>query len=149
MKLVDTVNKLLDRKGNQIWSVTPDRSVYDAVEVLSTRNIGALLVMEEDKLVGIMSERDYARKVVLKGKSSRQTPVKDIMISPVITVTPRHRVEGCMKIMTENRIRHLPVVEGEKVVGVLSIGDLVNWIITAQEEAINQLEGYIAGKYPG
>ncbi len=149
MKLVDTVNKLLTRKGNEIWAVTPDSSVYAAVELLSKKNIGALLVMEGDRLVGIFSERDYARKVVLKGKSSRKTKIEEIMISPVITVTPRHKVEECMKIMTDNRFRHLPVVADDKVVGVLSIGDLVNWIISAQEEAIHQLEDYITGKYPG
>ncbi len=149
MKQTDKVDRLLARKGGQVFAVAPDASVYEAVEVLSSRNIGALLVMEEERLVGIFSERDYARKVVLKGKSSRQTPVRDIMISPVITVTPQHTIEECMKLMTEHRFRHLPVLDGEKVAGVLSIGDLVNWIISAQEETIHHLEGYIAGKYPG
>lgn len=149
MNQSDKVSKLLGRKGNQVFAVSPEASVFEAVEVLSNQNIGALLVMEGDTLVGIFSERDYARKVVLKGKSSRQTPVKDIMITPVISVNPSHSIEECMKIMTKSRIRHLPVLDKEKVVGVLSIGDLVNWIITAQEQTINHLEGYIAGRYPG
>ncbi len=149
MNQSDKVSKLLGRKGNQVFAVSPVASVFEAVEVLSNQNIGALLVMEGDTLVGIFSERDYARNVVLKGKSSRQTPVKDIMITPVISVNPSHSIEECMKIMTKSRIRHLPVLDKEKVVGVLSIGDLVNWIITAQEQTINHLEGYIAGRYPG
>ncbi len=149
MKLVDTVSKLLARKGGGIWSVTPESSVYDAVQLLSQRNIGALLVMEGENLVGIFSERDYARKVVLEGKSSRGTAIREIMISPVVTVTPHHKVEECMKIMTDGRFRHLPVLAEGKVVGVLSIGDLVNWIINAQEETISQLQNYISGKYPG
>ncbi len=149
MKLVDTVSKLLSRKGREIYAVSPSSSVYEAVELLSVKNIGALLVMEGDELVGIFSERDYARKVVLKGKSSRGTAIQEIMISPVITVTPAHKVEECMKMMTDHRIRHLPVLSQGKVVGVLSIGDLVNWIISVQEETIHQLEDYITGKYPG
>lgn len=145
----DKVSKLLGRKGSEVYAVSPEASVFEAVEVLSNQNIGALLVMEGETLVGIFSERDYARKVVLKGKSSRQTPVKEIMITPVITVSPDQSIEECMKIMTKSRIRHLPVLDSRKVVGVLSIGDLVNWIITAHEQTINHLEGYIAGRYPG
>jgi CBS domain-containing protein len=108
-----------------------------------------LLVMAEGKLAGIISERDYARKVILKDRSSKHTPVWDIMTSPVVTVTPRQTVEDGMRIMTENRIRHLPVVEQDRVVGIISIGDLVNWIITAHEETIGHLQSYIAGNYPG
>ncbi len=149
MRLEDPVSKILQKKGRDIWYAGPEDSVYTAVELLSTKNIGALLVMAEGRLLGIFSERDYARKVVLKGKSSRQTLVREIMISPVITVSPQDEVQACMQIMTESRIRHLPVVHEDQVVGVLSIGDLVNWIISAQEEAIHHLEDYIAGKYPG
>ncbi len=149
MRLRDPVSMILNRKGRDIFSVTSTTPVYDAMELLSERNIGALLVMDDDILVGIFSERDYARKVVLKGRSSRETQIREIMISPVITVSPRDPVRSCMQIMTDSRIRHLPVVDEGKVVGVLSIGDLVNWTISAQEEKIHHLEDYISGKYPG
>jgi CBS domain-containing protein len=148
MELVDTVSQLLSAKGNEVWSVEPSISVFEAVEVLSTRNIGALPVMTGETLLGIISERDYARKVVLKGKSSRGTTVQEIMIRDVITVSPQHKIEDCMKIMTKSRIRHLPVVEEGEVIGVVSSGDLVNWIISAQQETIDHLEKFITGKYP-
>jgi CBS domain-containing protein len=117
--------------------------------MMADKNIGAILVMTGEKPVGVLSERDYTRKVVLQGRASRTTQVWEIVSSPVLTVTPSHTVEDCMRIMTEQRVRHLPVMEGERVVGVVSIGDLVNWTISAQNVAIDQLESYISGQYPG
>ena len=148
MKRVDKISLILKHKGGTVWSVTPTASVYQAIEMMADKQAGALLVISEGKLAGIISERDYTRKVILKGKSSKQTRVKEIMTSPVVFVTPEHTVDECMRVMTRNRIRHLPVVESEKVVGVVSIGDLVHWIISVQEETIGQLENYITGKYP-
>lgn len=144
MEFSDTIGPILKQKG-QVWSMHPSASVYDAVVTMAEKGVGALLVMEDDKLVGILSERDYARKVVIRGRSSKETEIREIMSSPVIFVTAKHTVGDCMRIITENRIRHLPVMEGERVVGVISIGDLVNWMMQAQQETIRHLEAYITG----
>jgi len=138
------VSDILKGKSSNIYSVTGQTTVYDAIKVMGEKNIGALLIMEAEKLTGILSERDYARKVVLKGKSSRETPVKDIMTENVLTVAPDDTIEQCMAIMTEKHIRHLPVVEAEKVIGMVSIGDVVNGIIESQKETIAHLQSYIS-----
>jgi CBS domain-containing protein len=140
-----TVNQLLQVKGNEVFSVTPQDSVLHAIEVMATRHVGALLVLNQGSLVGIISERDYARKVILKNRSSHDTPVGDIMTSPAVSVTPEDTVHRCMELMTEGRFRHLPVVKSGRVLGILSIGDLVKAVIQEQSEHIEQLERYIAG----
>lgn len=145
MELTGQIGALLGKKGSQIWSLAPTASVYDAIAMMAEKQVGALPVVDGDTLLGIVSERDYARKVILQGRSSKDTPVTDIMSSPVVTVTPSDTVEHCMHLVTEKRIRHLPVVEGGRIVGIVSIGDLVNWTITAQHETIVHLETYISG----
>lgn len=146
---MQTAKSILKSKGSDIFSLSPDDSVYQAIELMAEKHVGAVLVVSDDQLVGIMSERDYARKVVLKGKMSKQTAVKDIMSSPVFFVSPDFTVDQCMQLMTLRRVRHLPVIEKGKIVGVLSIGDLVKTIIEEQAQTIEHLERYITGKYPG
>lgn len=141
-----TVDNLLKKKGSQIWAIGPDASIYEAVSMMAEKGIGALLVMEGEQLNGIISERDYARKVILAGKSSRQTPVKEIMTTAVLCAKLEQSVEQCLALMTDKRIRHLPVADGGKVVGLVSIGDLVKEIIAEQQFIIEQLEHYIAGQ---
>jgi CBS domain-containing protein len=143
---LDTAESLLKSKGHEIWSVHPDASVYDALVMMADKEAGALLVMENDELVGVISERDYARKIILKGKASKDTLVREIMTAKVICVNIRTPVNECMAIMTEKRIRHLPVFDGEQLVGVISIGDVVKDIISEQEFVIDQLEKYIIGR---
>ena len=146
--LPETVNSVLRRKGRNVLSVRPDASVYEAIALMAENSVGALLVVADTMLVGILSERDYARKVVLQSRSSKDTQVADIMTCPVITVSPGHTVEECMHLMTDKRIRHLPVVEGTAIIGIVSIGDLVRSVITVQGEMIQQLQQYINGPYP-
>ena len=149
MKLLVPIRTLLRQKAGQVFSVSPEATVYEAIETLAEKGVGALVVLSGDTLAGVISERDYARKVILKGKSSKETLVKDIMTRDVVTVSLEDTVEQCMSLMTESRVRHLPVVERGKVVSVISIGDVVKWTISAQDEAIQQLENYVTGKYPG
>jgi len=142
----NTAGSILRQKGHQVWSVSPDESVFQAISLMADKGIGALMVIAADEtLVGIISERDYARKVVLQGKSSKDTRVRNIMTSPVITVEPEHTVDDCMRLVTSERIRHLPVVQGGKVIGVVSIGDLVRNVISTQRETIHYLQQYIVG----
>jgi len=143
-----TINEILNQKGSAVWTVTPEMMVFDAIQMMADKNIGSLLVTDGQNLVGIITERDYTRKVALKGKSSKQTPVREIISGQIIHVQPDNTVEDCMRLMTEHRIRHLPVLDEGRIVGVISIGDLVNWIISAQSHTINQLQTYISG-YPG
>jgi CBS domain-containing protein len=140
-----TVKQLLESKGHDVWSVSPDTSVLEAIKKMADKRIGALLVLDRGKPVGIVSERDYARKVILQGRSSQETPVKDVMTTRVVCARPDLNVEECMAIMTDKHIRHLPVMEGDEVLGMISIGDLVKAIIAEQQFLINQLERYITG----
>jgi CBS domain-containing protein len=149
VKLKDSVELILKQKGSQVHSISADATVYEALEKLADKDIGALVVMNGTELVGVFSERDYVRKVILKGRSSREMQVHEIMSNPAVTVDRKTTVDECMYLMTAKRFRHLPVVEAGTVVGVVSIGDLVNWIITVQDLTIHQLEDYITGKYPG
>jgi CBS domain-containing protein len=141
-----TVRELLQAKGYDIWSVTPDDSVYDALKLMADKNVGAVLVTEAGNLVGILSERDYARKVILKGKTSKDTPVREIMTEKVVYVRPDQTSDECMAVMTDKRVRHLPVIENGQLIGIISIGDVVKEIISHQEFMLEQLENYITGR---
>jgi CBS domain-containing protein len=150
MKITDAVGLVLKGKEqSKILSISPEHSVYEAIEMMAEHNIGALMVLSNDRLVGILSERDYTRKGILLGHPSRETPVGQIMTSPVKFVSPQHTVDECMAMMTESHLRHLPVLLGEKVIGIVSIGDLVKWVISGQARTIQELEGYVTGAYPG
>jgi len=150
MKITDTVDQVLKQKTfNKILPISPEQTVHEALSMMAEYDVGALMVMSGSQLVGILSERDYARKGILVGNHSRDTQVREIMTSPVVSITPRHTVDDCMNLMTEGHFRHLPVLDGDKLIGVISIGDMVKWVISGQEHAIQALEGYITGAYPG
>jgi CBS domain-containing protein len=147
MEVFDGVSAILRQKGARVWSIGPEATVYEALERMSDEGIGALLVMEGGAVVGLLSERDYARKIILKGRSSKETKVEEIMISPPLTISPGCSVDEAMRIMTEHRVRHLPVVDDAgTVLGIVSIGDLVKWIIRSHQKTIQQLESYISGQ---
>jgi CBS domain-containing protein len=148
MRVLDPVSLVLRKKGCDIWSVPSDATVYSAMQMMAEKDIGALLVIDQGQLVGVISERDYARKVILLGRGSKDTLVNEIMVASPTTIAPGCSVDEAMRLMTTNRIRHLPVVSDEKLLGMISIGDLVNWIAFAQDHTIEQLEHYIEGKYP-
>jgi CBS domain-containing protein len=148
MEIAGSVSGILAHKGSAVWSIASGATVFEAIELMAEKNVGALPVIDDGKLVGIISERDYTRKVILKGKSSRDTPVREIMTSKLTTTVPDASVTECMRIMTEERVRHLPVIENGKMIGILSIGDLVRRIISAQTATIDNLEKYITGDYP-
>jgi CBS domain-containing protein len=146
MTLSGNLSAILGGKGRQVFSISPEATVFEAIQIMAEKNIGALLVMSEDKLVGVISERDYTRKVALKGKSSKETKVKEIVSSPIVSADSSCGIEESMRLMTHHRVRHLPVLDGGKVIGIVSIGDLVNWTISAQDATIEQLQNYIAGR---
>jgi CBS domain-containing protein len=146
MKIFGTIATILHHKDENVWTVSPHSTVFAAIQQLAEKNIGALPVVENGRLIGMFSERDYTRKVALAGKSSRESRVREILSPEVISVTPDNTVEDCLRLMTESRIRHLPVLEDQKLIGIISIGDLVNWIISTQTAAIDQMEAYISGR---
>ena len=149
MEITTTIESILNRKGSNVWSVSPNNTVFEAISMMAEKNVGALPVMEGGRLIGMISERDYARKVILLGRGSRETTVSEIMTDNVRTVALSDSVQECLQVMTEKRIRHLPVMEDDKLTGIISIGDCVNWIISAQTAAIDDLERFVTGAYPG
>lgn|ERR1035437_1393119 len=149
VQLDEPVMSVLRLKAPGVWSISPDSTVYEAIELMAEKRVGALVVLREGRLEGIVSERDYARKVILKNKHSQETRVHEIMTAPVLSIGPDQSIHECMRIMSTHRVRHLPVLEAGNVLGIVSIGDLVNWIIRSQEQTIHQLQSYITGAYPG
>jgi CBS domain-containing protein len=149
MQITDTIDKVLKGKSfHKVLALAPEQTVFEALQTMAEYDVGCLIVCSEGRLVGIFSERDYARKGILRGHMSKETQVSDIMTSPVMYVTPEHTVDDCMNLMTERHFRHLPVIEKDKVIGMVSIGDMVKWVISGQKQAIEALEGYITGGYP-
>ncbi len=148
MEITTPVGSILDRKGHQLWFIEPTSTVFDAISLMAQKNVGALPVMKDSRLLGMISERDYTRKVILQGRVSRETPVADIMTRNVITVSGTESVADCLELMTKNHVRHLPVMDGDSLAGLVSIGDLVNWIILAQSNAIEDLHRFVTGAYP-
>jgi CBS domain-containing protein len=144
MALAGFLSIILAQKGSAVWSISPDATVFEAIQLMAVKNVSALPVVDNSQLVGIISERDYTRKVILKGLSSKDTPVRDIMTREVLTASPSDSIADCMRVMTEKRVRHLPVLEGTKMIGIVSIGDVTKWVISAQAEAI---ERYVTGDY--
>jgi CBS domain-containing protein len=147
MEINGHLRSILSRKGAQVWTIQPSATVFEALELMAAHDIGALAVVDGALVTGIFSERDYARKIILHGKSSKETHVSEVM-THAITVSPDQRIEDCMRLMTHERTRHVIVMDGTRLAGMVSIGDLVNWTISAQQEAIGQLSSYIAGSYP-
>ena len=147
MNVSGTIDSILNQKSGEVWSVSPDATVYDAIAMMAEKNVGALLVVENERLAGILSERDYTRKVMLRGKRSRETLVREIMSTELTTVEPKEGVDDCLRFMTEKRVRHLPVVQNGEIRGVISIGDLVKHVISVQSATLDQLERYISGGY--
>ncbi len=148
MEVAGSVTSLLTQKDSEVWTIAPEAMVFEAIALMAAKNVGALPVLSYGKLLGIITERDYTRKVILKGKSSKETAVKDIMTGALVLASPRDDISSCMATMIERRVRHLPVVEGEKLIGILSMGDLVRWVIGAQAATIDQLESYVTGGAP-
>ncbi len=149
MEIHGTVRDILQNKGGEVWTTSPQSTVYEAIRLMGEKNVGALVALEDGEVVGILSERDYSRKVVLQGRTSRDTLVGEILTRPAVTVRRKDAIEKCMQLMTSQRIRHLPVVEDGRLVGLISIGDLVSWVMQSQRHTILQLQGYISGEYPG
>ena len=148
MEIAGSVGAILAHKGSAVWSIAPNSMIFDAIQLMADKNVGALPVVENGQLVGMLSERDYTRKVTLKGKSSKNTPVREIMTQDVVTVTVADTIGNCMEVMTNSHIRHLPVMEEKRMVGLVSLGDLVKWTISAQQATIEALQQYISGPYP-
>ncbi len=148
MEIAGSVGAILALKGSAVWAIAPYSMVFDAIQLMADKNVGALPVVDNGQLVGMISERDYTRKVTLKGRSSKDTPVREVMSHEMVTVNEADTISECMRVMTDSRIRHLPVMEGKKIIGLVSIGDLVRGIISAQTATIGALEKYISGDYP-